>query len=52
MEKGAQYDIIKRREMRGEVEKKPLKKEIDNHSFLGRHMSNFCAHSSHIQICP
>ena len=35
MEKVAQCDVIKMRwEMRGEVVKKPSKKDMDNHSFL------------------
>ena len=33
-------DVIKMREMRGEVGKKPLKKEMDNPSFLWRHMGD------------
>ena len=32
------------REMRGEVGKKPLKKEMDNPSFLWRHMADFLRH--------
>ena len=31
----------KMREMRGEVGKKTAKKEMDNHSFLWRHMDHF-----------
>ena len=34
MEKVAKCDVIKMREMRGEVGQKPAKKEMDNHSFL------------------
>ena len=34
MEKVAQRDVIKMREMREEVGKKPPKKEMDNHSSL------------------
>ena len=43
MEKVVQCDVIKMREMRGEVGKKPPKKEMDNHSFLWRHLSDFWA---------
>ena len=35
-------DVIKMREMREEVEKKTLKKEIDNPSFLWRQKAEFC----------
>ena len=41
MEKVAQCDVIKMREMSGEVGKKPPKKEMNNHSFLRRHMADF-----------
>ena len=34
MEKFAQCDDIKMRDIRGEVGKKPPKKEMDNHLFL------------------
>ena len=34
-------DVIKMRDMRGEVEKKTPKKEMDNPSFLRRHMADF-----------
>ena len=34
MKKVAQCDVIKMREMRGEVGKKPPKKWMHNHSFL------------------
>ena len=43
MEKVAQCDVIKMRQMRGEVGKKPHKKEMDDYSFLWRHMSFFRA---------
>ena len=42
--------IIKMREMRGEVGKKPLKKEIDNPLFLWRHMAEFLRHFVQLQV--
>ena len=34
-------DVIEMSEMRGEVEKKNPKKDMDNHSILWRHMADF-----------
>ena len=34
-------DVVKIMEMRGEVEEKTPKKDIDNPSFLRRHMAHF-----------
>ena len=41
IEKNQTCDVIKTREMREEVGKKPHKKEMENHSFLWRHIDDF-----------
>ena len=38
--KNQPYDVIKKREMRGEVGKETPKKQMDNPSVLGRHMAD------------
>ena len=44
MSQKSAMDVIKMREMRGEVENKTSKKEMDNPYFLLRHMADFFRH--------